>query len=75
MAHLLTIQDIEQERKRLLNSMELLPLSYRFTDQEKEDLKVIYEDTLKIYETAIFRKIDAYIKSLEVKDFELQPTN
>ncbi|WP_445718223.1 hypothetical protein [Flavobacterium sp.] len=65
MAHLLTISDIKLERERLINSMAILPLSYKFTDQEKEDLKVIYEDTLKIYDTAIARHI-------EVKEFELQ---
>lgn len=65
MAHLLTISDIKLERERLLNSMAILPLSYKFTEQEKEDLKAIYEDTLKIYDTAIARNI-------EVKDFELQ---
>ena len=68
MAHLLTISDIKLERERLINSMAILPLSYKFTDQEKEDLKVIYEDTLKIYDTAIARNI-------EVKEFELQPAN
>lgn len=68
MAHLLTISDIKLERERLLNSMAILPLSYKFTEQEKEDLKAIYEDTLKIYDTAIARNI-------EVKDFELQPAN
>ena len=68
MAHLLTISDIKLERERLLNSMAILPLSYKFTEQEKEDLKAIYEDTLKIYDTVIARNI-------EVKDFELQPTN
>lgn len=68
MAHLLTISDIKLERERLLNSMAILPLSYKFTEQEKEDLKVIYEDTLKIYDTAIARNI-------EVKDFELQNVN
>lgn len=66
MAHLLTISDIKNERQRLINSMAILPMSYKFSDQEKEDLKVIYEDTLKIYDTAIARGI-------EIKDYELQP--
>jgi hypothetical protein len=66
MAHLLTISDIKLERERLINSMAILPLSYKFTEQEKEDLKVIYEDTLQMYDNAIARDI-------EVKDFELQP--
>ena len=64
MAHLLTIQDIKNERNRLINSMELLPMYYFFTDQEKKELKVIYEDTLKAYDTAIARGI-------RVVDFEI----
>lgn len=67
MAHLLTIQDIKQERKRLINAMEILPKSPFFTKKEVEDLIAIYEDTLKYYDTAIARLI-------EVKQFELQPT-
>jgi hypothetical protein len=68
MAHLLTISDIKQERERLINSMVILPKSYKFTEQEKEDLQVIYQDTLNIYDTVIARNI-------EVKEFELQPAN
>lgn len=68
MAHLLTISDIKLERERLINSMEILPMSYKFSEQEKSDLKVIYEDTLKIYDSVIARNI-------EVKEFELQPAN
>lgn len=68
MAHLLTISDIKLERERLLNSMDILPMSYKFTEKEKQDLQVIYEDTLKIYDTAISRNV-------EVKEFELQPAN
>jgi hypothetical protein len=43
MAHLLTIQDIKNERSRLLNSIEILPLSYRFSDAEKTALLEIYK--------------------------------
>lgn len=68
MAHLLTIQDIKNERQRLVNAMAILPISNAFTDQEKQDLLAIYEDTLKHYDTAIARDI-------EVKDFELQQAN
>lgn len=66
MAHLLTTTDIKQERQRLINAMAILPISNLFTDKEKEDLLIIYEDTLKYYDTAIARNI-------KVKEFELQP--
>lgn len=58
MAHLLTISDIKLERERLINSMAILPLSYKFTEQEKEALQIIYQDTLIHYDNAIARDLE-----------------
>ena len=56
MAHLITLQDLKNERLKLINSMEILPVSQLFTDEEKEDLKAIYIDTLSHYDNAIARE-------------------
>lgn len=68
MAHLITISDIKQERERLINSIAILEHSPFFSQMEKDVLEEIYKRQLTIYDTVIARNI-------EVKNFELQPTN
>lgn len=57
MAHLMTLNNIKDERAKLINSMEILPISTLFTDEEKENLSQIYIDTLSHYDNAIAREI------------------
>lgn len=68
MAHLLTIYNIINERKHLINSIEILKYSPFFSQMEKDVLEEIYKRQLNIYDSAIARNI-------EVKEFELQPAN
>ena len=68
MAHLLSISDIKLERERLINSIAILQNSPFFSQMEKDVLEEIYKRQLNIYDSAIARNVD-------VKEFELQPTN
>jgi len=57
MAHLLTIADIKQERKRLENAIEILPFSVHFSEDEKKELHEIFKTLLHKYDTALARSI------------------
>lgn len=64
MAHLLTIHDIKQERKRLENAIAIMPLSVHFSDDEKKELLEIFKTLLHKYDTALARSIEVNCTSL-----------
>lgn len=58
MAQILTLSDLKQERKRIENAIELLPLSPYFSEQEKEDILIILNELFTFYDVALSKHIE-----------------
>ena len=62
---LFNLKDLTENRERLGLQLELLPLSLVFNETEKQEVAIIYDELITIYDTALARLAN----DIEVKEY------